>query len=50
MFKDTLQELLEAELDENLGYEKYEYLDEPKIIIVMDILRKQFILPLEIFN
>ena len=30
MFKDTLQELLEAELDENLGYEKYEYLDEPK--------------------
>ena len=30
MFKDTLQELLEAELDENLGYEKYEYSDEPK--------------------
>lgn len=30
MFKDTLQELLEAELDEGLGYEKYEYSDEPK--------------------
>jgi len=30
MFKDTLQELLEAELDENLGYEKYEYSDEAK--------------------
>lgn len=30
MFKDTLQELLEAELDENLGYEKYEYSDKPK--------------------
>lgn len=30
MFKDTLQELLEAELDEELGYEKYEYSDEPK--------------------
>ena len=30
MFKDTLQELLEAELDEDLGYEKYEYSDEPK--------------------
>ena len=30
MFKDTLQELLEAELDESLGYEKYEYSDEEK--------------------
>lgn len=30
MFKDTLQELLETELDENLGYEKYEYSNEPK--------------------
>lgn len=30
LFKDTLQELLEAELDENLRYEKYEYSDEPK--------------------
>lgn len=30
MFKDTLQELLEAELDESLGDEKYEYLDEEK--------------------
>lgn len=30
MFKDTLRELLEAELDEDLEYEKYEYSDEPK--------------------
>lgn len=30
MLKDTLQEMLEAELDTNLGYEKYEYTDEEK--------------------
>lgn len=30
MFKDVLQEMLEAELDTNLGYEKYEYTDEEK--------------------
>lgn len=30
MFKDVLQEMLEAESDTNLGYEKYEYTDEEK--------------------
>ena len=30
MFKDTLRELLEADLDEDLEYEKYKYSDEPK--------------------
>lgn len=30
MFKDVLQEMLEAELDTSLGYEKYEYTDEEK--------------------
>lgn len=50
MFKDALQKLLEAELDENLGYEKYEYSDEQKENYRMDILRKQFILLQEILN
>lgn len=30
MFKDTLQEMLEAELTTQLGHEKYEYTDEQK--------------------
>ena len=30
MFKDTLQEMLEAEMTTQLGYEKYEYTDEDK--------------------
>lgn len=30
MFKDTLQEMLEAEMTTQLGYEKYEYTDENK--------------------
>lgn len=30
MFKDTLQELLEAELGESLGYEKYEHSEDEK--------------------
>lgn len=30
MFKDTLQEMLEAEMTNQLGYEKYEYTDEEK--------------------
>lgn len=30
MFKDTLQEMLEAELTTQLGYNKYEYTDEAK--------------------
>ena len=30
MFKDTLQEMLEAEMTTKLGYDKYEYTDEEK--------------------
>ena len=30
MFKDTLQEMLEAEMTTQLGYDKYEYTDEAK--------------------
>ena len=30
MFKDTLQEMLEAEMTTQLGYDKYEYTDESK--------------------
>lgn len=30
MFKDTLQEMLEAEMSTHLGHEKYEYTDEEK--------------------
>lgn len=30
MFKDTLQEMLEAEMSTQLGYDKYEYTDEAK--------------------
>ena len=30
MFKDTLQEMLEAEMTAQLGYNKYEYTDEVK--------------------
>ena len=30
MFKDTLQEMLEAEMTTQLGYDKYEYTDEQK--------------------
>ena len=30
MFKDTLQEMLEAEITTQLGYEKYEYTDDEK--------------------
>ena len=30
MFKDTLQEMLEAEMTTQLGYDKYEYTDEEK--------------------
>lgn len=30
MFKDTLQEMLEAEISAHLGHEKYEYTDEEK--------------------
>ena len=30
MFKDTLQEMLEAEMTAQLGYDKYEYTDEAK--------------------
>ena len=32
MFKDTLQEMLEAEMTTQLGYNKYEYTDEAKQI------------------
>lgn len=30
MFKDTLQEMLEAEMSSHLGHEKYEYTDNEK--------------------
>ena len=30
MFKDTLQEMLEAEMTTQLGYNKYEYTDDAK--------------------
>ena len=30
MFKDTLQEMLEAEMTSQLGYDKYGYTDEAK--------------------
>lgn len=30
MFKDTLQEMLEAKMTTQLGYDKYEYTDEAK--------------------
>ena len=50
MFKDTLQELLEAELDESLGYENMNIQMQKKKIIVMDTLRKQSTLLLGILN
>lgn len=50
MMKETLQTMLENELTEQLGYDKYEYGSDEKIITEMDILKKQFILLMEILS
>ena len=44
LFKDTIQEMLNAELTEHLGYEKNEYMK----IIEMDIAQRQYIQQREI--
>ena len=43
MFKDTLQERLEAEMTTHLGYDKYEYTDDEKKII-------ETVIPLKIYT
>ncbi|CAG9701913.1 hypothetical protein CNEO_10384 [Clostridium neonatale] len=40
MFRDVLQESLEAEMDEALGYGKYNNMDKIMIIAEMDIQKR----------
>lgn len=49
LFKDTIQEMLNAELTEHLGYEKNEYTDNKKIT-EMDIAKIQYIQQKEILQ
>ncbi len=40
MFRDVLQESLEAEMDEALGYGKYDSIKKTMIIFAMDIQKR----------
>lgn len=48
LFKDTIQEMLNAELTEHLGYEKKTNIEKIMKIIEMDIAQRQYIQQMEI--
>ena len=50
MMKETLQQMLENELKEQLGYDKYEYSDDKKTNYRKGYSKKLFILLMGILN